>query len=175
MIQSISDYLTSHFSENIINQEKRNSNIPHFYIKPEGLLSVLRGLKEHKVFSFTFLNDLTAVDWLSKRTPRFEVIYLLRSPKNKHLHIQLRVPVDLGEEIPSVTSIFKGANWPEREVFDLFGIRFKDHPYLERIVLPDNFIGHPLRKDYPLEGPGQDYLIENLLQIHIHDDISKEA
>lgn len=81
----------------------------------------------------------------------------------------LKVPLEEGETIPTIVPLYKAANWPEREVFDMFGIEFTGHPQMERILLPDNFQGHPLRKDYPLEGFGQDYLISDLLHIHQED------
>lgn len=171
MTDKVQSFIKNNYSEYLLDRKVENHNIPHFSVKPEGLVKLVQGLKETPGLEFVFLNDLTAVDWLEKRSPRFEVLYLLRSPKNNHFRIQLRVPIDEGETVPSLTSVFKGANWPEREVYDLFGIAFSDHPFMERIVLPDNFVGHPLRKDYPLEGPGQDYLIQDLLQIHVNEDI----
>lgn len=175
MIQKVEDFLKANHSHFLLDREPVVSNVPNFSIKPEGVVPVIRSLKENSELAFGFLNDLTAIDWLDKRSPRFEVVYLLKSFKSgNHSRIQIRVPLEEGEAVSSITSIFKGANWPEREVYDLFGIEFINHPFLERIVLPDNFVGHPLRKDYPLEGPGQDYLIENLLQIHINEDIVKE-
>ncbi|TGN20159.1 NADH-quinone oxidoreductase subunit C [Leptospira idonii] len=173
MKESIQSYLESNFSNFLVTGRDINTNLPYFCIKPEGIVPVVKALKDHPEFRFDYLNDLTAVDWLGKRETRFEIIYLLRSPKNKHFRIQLRVSVEEGESVPSITEIFAGANWPEREVFDLFGISFSQHPRMERLILPDNFVGHPLRKDFPLEGPGQDYLIEDLLTIHIKEDISQ--
>ncbi|XDD51176.1 NADH-quinone oxidoreductase subunit C [Leptospira sp. WS92.C1] len=150
------------------------SNVPVFFIKAEALIPVLSALKNDPSLHYNFLNDLTAIDWLGKREPRFEVCYLLRSGNKASSRIQIKVRVEEGESIPSITGVYKGANWPEREVYDLFGIEFINHPSLDRILLPDNFQGHPLRKDFPLEGFGQDYLIEDLLHIHINDDITKK-
>ncbi|MCW7492961.1 NADH-quinone oxidoreductase subunit C [Leptospira sp. 2 VSF19] len=172
MKEKITEYLNSRFPEVLLPQRDINTNLLYFLIKKESLPIVVQALKDHSEFAFTYLNDLTSVDWLGKREPRFEVVYLLRSPKNKHFRLQLRVPVEEGEEVPSLVSIFPAANWPEREVFDLMGIPFSNHPQMERLIMPDNFIGHPLRKDYPLEGPGQDYLIEDLLTIHVNEDIA---
>lgn len=171
MTEQVEDFLKDKFSTYLLERKVENHNIPNFSIKAEGIVPVVKALRDE--LGFLFLNDLTAVDWMEKRNPRFEVLYLLKAPKKNHFRIQLRVPNDDGDEVPSLTSIFKGANWPEREVYDLFGIRFSDHPFMERIVLPDNFVGYPLRKDYPLEGPGQDYLIQNLLDIHINEDIAR--
>ncbi|MCC5814499.1 MAG: NADH-quinone oxidoreductase subunit C [Leptospira sp.] len=176
MIELVKTFLAKNHSAFLLNKEPVESNIPNISINPEGIVPVIKALKEDKDLAFGFLNDLTAIDWMDKKDPRFEVVYLLKSFKSgNHTLIQIRVPVEEGEAIPSLTGVFKGANWPEREVYDLFGISFIGHPFMERIVLPDNFVGHPLRKDYPLEGPGQDYLIENLLQIHIDEDIAKES
>ncbi|MDX1959565.1 MAG: NADH-quinone oxidoreductase subunit C [Leptospiraceae bacterium] len=169
MKEKVESFLKSKLGNFIFKDEQTKSNIPTFYIKSEGIVPVIQAIKDDPELKFDFLNDLTAVDWLGKKTPRFEVCYLLKSVKNSHARIMLKVPVDEGEMVPSITGVFKGANWPEREVFDLMGIEFVNHPFLERIVLPDNFQGHPLRKDFPLEGFGQDYLISDLLQIHTED------
>jgi NADH-quinone oxidoreductase subunit C len=102
--------------------------------------------------------DVTAVDW-PPRAQRFDVIYSLYSTRLRH-RLRLKVRVADGEPAPSVTAIWPSANWLEREVFDLFGIRFEGHPDLRRILMPDDWQGHPQRKDYPLEGPGE-LLLEN--------------
>ncbi|HZB89022.1 MAG TPA: NADH-quinone oxidoreductase subunit C [Terracidiphilus sp.] len=100
---------------------------------------------------FNFLEDLTAVDWLPSE-PRFQVSYHILSHAMKD-YIRLRVMLS-GDEatLASITSVWPGANYYEREVFDLFGIRFEGHPNLRRILMPDEWVGHPLRKDYPVEG-----------------------
>ena len=165
MKEKIFNYLKNKFSHYIHSESKIRSNMPTFYIHSIGILEVVQSLKESE-FELNFLNNLTAVDWLGKKSYRFEVCYILRSANKQKSRILLKVPLEEGESVPSIVSLFKGANWPEREVFDLFGIKFTDHPNLERIIMPDSFQGHPLRKDYPLEGFGQDYLIENLLEEH---------
>jgi NADH-quinone oxidoreductase subunit C len=172
MKEQILSYLSSEFSHFLIPNREIQTNLPFVTLKPEGIVPVCKALKEHPDFSFTFLNDLTSIDWLGKHPIRFELIYLLKSPKNKHFRLQIRVPIEEGESMPSIVSIYAGANWPEREVFDLMGIPFSGHPRMERLIMPDNFVGHPLRKDYPLEGPGQDYLIQDLLTLHVKEDIS---
>ena len=169
MKEKVESFLKEKFKQFIAKEEEVKSNVPVFFIKAEGIVPVCKALKEDTSLAFTYLNDLTAVDWLGKKTTRFEVCYNLRSPNNKHFRIMLKVPVAEGETVPSIVGVFKGANWPEREVYDLMGISFSDHPYMERIVLPDNFQGYPLRKDFPLEGFGQDYLISDLLHIHQDD------
>lgn len=102
--------------------------------------------------------DVTATDW-PPRERRFDVIYNLYSTRLRH-RVRLKVRVGDGEAAPSVTAIWPAAGWLEREVFDLFGIRFEGHPDLRRILMPDDWQGHPQRKDYPLEGPGE-LLMEN--------------
>jgi NADH-quinone oxidoreductase subunit C len=100
---------------------------------------------------FTFLADLTAVDWYPSE-PRFEVVYHLLSMKSKE---RLRLKVKLAGDdanVESVTGIWPAANFFEREVYDLFGVRFAGHPNLRRIMMPEDWEGHPLRKDYPVEG-----------------------
>lgn len=100
---------------------------------------------------FNYLADLTAVDWYPS-DPRFEVVYhLLSIPRKERVRLKARLDGS-SPVIESVTSVWPNANFYEREVFDLFGIRFTGHPHLERLLMPDNWEGHPLRKDYPVEG-----------------------
>ncbi|MEW6103912.1 MAG: NADH-quinone oxidoreductase subunit C [bacterium] len=103
----------------------------------------------YKKLSFEFLTDICGTDY-PKREKRFDVVYHLYSIEHNH-RICVKTSVSENEDVESVSSIWKGANWHEREVFDLFGIRFLNHPDLKRILLPDEWEGHPLRKDYPLE------------------------
>jgi NADH-quinone oxidoreductase subunit C len=100
---------------------------------------------------FNFLSDVTCVDRYPSE-PRFEVVYhLLSIPKKKR--VRLKVRLDSGSPaLESVTSVWPAANYFEREVFDLFGIRFNGHPYLVRLLMPEDWEGYPLRKDYPVEG-----------------------
>jgi NADH-quinone oxidoreductase subunit C len=90
------------------------------------------------------------VDWWP-RTPRFEVVYLLHSIRH-NLRVRLKTKLSENEDIDSVCAVWRSANWYEREVFDLFGVRFRNHPNLERIMMPADWEGHPLRKDYPVHG-----------------------
>jgi NADH-quinone oxidoreductase subunit C len=112
------------------------------------LLDACRHLKNE---SFTYLVDLTAVDW-KDRQPRFDVVYYLHSFQRNNERIRLKVKVKEGEVCPSATAVFETSNWMEREVFDLFGITFANHPDLRRILTWEGFNGHPLRKDFPVEG-----------------------
>lgn len=111
-------------------------------------LEILRVLRDNPGFSFNFLSDLTAVDWL-ERSPRFDVVYHMRSLTQGH-RLRVKIGVDGAEPwVNSVSSLWKAADWFERECYDMFGIRFEGHPDLRRILLYDSFVGHPLRKDYP--------------------------
>ncbi len=97
---------------------------------------------------YEMMVDLTAVDWFRKKEPRFEVVVnLLSLSKNKRKTIKVKVD-DKTLTVPSITDIYPGANFYEREVFDMFGILFENHPELTRILMPDDWIGYPLRKDY---------------------------
>ena len=108
-------------------------------------------LREDSACPFNFLSDVTCVDWYPAE-PRFEVVYhLLSIPKKERVRLKVRLNSS-SPNVDSLTSTWPGANYFEREVFDLFGIRFAGHPYLRRIMMPEDWEGHPLRKDYPVEG-----------------------
>lgn len=116
-------------------------------VKRDGIVDIMKLLKEQ--FQFEMLADVTAVDYLGKQDVRFEVVYHLNSLEN-NFRLRVKVPVNEDEEVESVTSLWPIANWLEREVWDMFGIRFKNHPDLRRILMYEEFEGHPLRKDYPV-------------------------
>lgn len=99
---------------------------------------------------FQMLVDITAVDWF-QRDPRFDVVYHWLNLVSQE-RLRLKVRVNEGEAVPSLTTRIKGADWFEREVFDMFGVSFSGHPDLRRLLMWDDFPGHPLRKDYPLDG-----------------------
>jgi NADH-quinone oxidoreductase subunit C len=108
-------------------------------------------LRDHPDCAFNFLSDVTCVDRFPAE-PRFEVIYhLLSIPKKERVRLKVRVE-SASLAIESVVPVWPAANYFEREVFDLFGIRFTGHPYLRRLLMPEDWEGHPLRKDYPVEG-----------------------
>ena len=116
----------------------------------EMVAEILVFLRDDDVTAFDLLADQTAADW-PERGKRFDVIYHLYSiPKNHRLRVKAHVGE--GEPVPSAVPIYKAANWHEREIFDLFGIPFDGHPDLRRILLPDEWRGYPLRKEFPLEG-----------------------
>ena len=114
------------------------------------LLKVLNFLKDDKVFQFKQLIDICGVDY-PNRIDRFEIVYHLLSV-SLNQRIRLKLSVNDGDTVPSIVSIFDAANWYEREVWDLYGVIFTDHPDLRRILTDYGFEGHPLRKDFPLSG-----------------------
>jgi NADH-quinone oxidoreductase subunit C len=113
------------------------------------LAEVARTCKDR--LGYAFLVDLTVVDWKERPEGRFDVVYWLHRHRDS-VRLRLKVPVADGTEVPSVTAVWKVANWMEREAFDMFGVYFAGHPNLERILTWEGFNGHPLRKDFPIEG-----------------------
>ena len=119
----------------------------------ENLISVILYLKTNENFKFRQLIDITAADY-PRKEKRFKIIYLFLSHQ-KNIRISVNLNIDEKTIIPSITKIFPSANWMEREVFDMYGVSFKDHPDLRRILTDYGFEGHPLRKDFPLTGNTQ--------------------
>ena len=117
-------------------------------VKKGDIPAICRFLRDDPELSFNFLSCITGVD-LPERNPRFDVVYELYSISKNH-RLRLKVKVNQEESVPSITSIWSTADWHEREVFDLFGINFEGHPDQRRILMPDDYEGHPLRKDFPL-------------------------
>jgi NADH-quinone oxidoreductase subunit C len=118
------------------------------------LRAVMMFLRENEATRCDLLVDIAGMD-TGKESPRFSVVYLLHSIKfNKRLRV--KVPVAEGASLDTVSDIWKAADWMEREVYDMFGIAFDHHPDLRRILLPDDFVGHPLRKEFPLKGENFD-------------------
>ena len=120
-------------------------NQPSVTVARESLVGVSEFFKSDPGGAYTFLTDETAVDY-PKRPKRFEIIYQLYSFKHNH-RLRMKVLTGDGEKVPSVVGIWPAANWLEREVFDMFGVVYEGHPNLKRILLPDEWVGHPLRKD----------------------------
>ncbi len=128
-------------------------------VDPTRLVEVMRFLRDTEGLEFEMLSDVTAVDYLGEE-PRFELVYHLYSvTRNQRVRIKARVPTEPAT-IDSLVEVWPSANWMEREVWDMYGIRFRGHPDLRRLLLYEEFQGHPLRKDYPKEkrqpllGPG---------------------
>ena len=119
-------------------------------IKDVELIDVIHFLKSNDSCKFRQLIDIAGVDY-PENEKRFQLVYLFLSHE-KNIRIKLLIKFNLDQIIPSITKIFPSANWMEREVFDMYGIKFKNHPDLRRILTDYNFKGHPLRKDFPLTG-----------------------
>lgn len=121
-------------------------------IQKDSIVEAIQFLKEDADLDFNMLSDLSALDCLKleDKAHRFEVVYHFYSLKHKH-RVRLKVTAEEGESVPTVTGEYKNANWLEREVFDMFGITFQGHPDLRRILMYEEFEGHPLRKDYPVD------------------------
>jgi NADH-quinone oxidoreductase subunit C len=121
-------------------------------VKPEAIRAVAQGLRDE--LGFSMLEDLTAVDYLDRPevANRFRVVYHFLCPERREL-VRVKVPAGGSDpEVPSVSAIYPGADWLEREVYDMFGIRFTDHPDLRRILMPSDWEGFPCRRDYPWQG-----------------------
>jgi NADH-quinone oxidoreductase subunit C len=121
-----------------------------FYVSREALPAIARRLRDQPDLGFTFLAELTAVDYLP-REPRYEVVYVLVSLINRfRVRLKVRLPAD-DPHIATVTDVWPAANWLEREVWDMFGIAFDGHPDPRRLLMPEDWQGYPLRKDYPVQ------------------------
>jgi NADH-quinone oxidoreductase subunit C len=150
-IRKLTGKLVRQFGEKIVTVEERSgSAIPSVIVSKAKILEALFFLKTDPDCAFDMLTDLFGVDNY-KEKPRFELVYFLNSIKHK-IRLAVKVGVEEGETVPSATGIWKAAEWFEREIYDMFGIRFEGHPDLRRILLDEDFEGHPLRKDFPLEG-----------------------
>ena len=121
-------------------------------VAPDAWHEVALFLRDDPACSMDHFVDLTAVDYPEREPeePRFDVVVFMRSLRKNH-RLRLKTHVRDGQPLDSLTSVWAGANWTEREAFDLFGVRFKGHPDLRRILLYEEFVGHPLRKDYPIQ------------------------
>lgn len=150
-LRRIYDFLTENFESSILGSSFEKKELA-VRVKRKDLLPILAVLKHE--LGFNALDDIIGLDNLrsaAEGSPRFSLLYqLYEFPGFSRLRIS--VDVGEGEEVDSVTSIYKSANWAEREIFDLLGIRFLGHPDLRRIYMPEGYEGHPLRKDFPLEG-----------------------
>ncbi len=143
------EVLKRKFGSQILSLKEEKGEIT-LLVKLEGLKNLLKALRYDDEMAYDMLIDLCGVDYLGE-DPRFEVVYLLRSLRDgDRLRIKVRLNED--QEIETVSDLWRAAEWLERETYDMFGIRFANHPDMRRILLPDDFNGHPLRKDFPAEG-----------------------
>jgi NADH-quinone oxidoreductase subunit C len=146
---SIVETLKGQFGDAILGDQVFRGQLS-IAVSRERIVDVSTFCRDDAALRFDMLTDLTAVD-RTPRQPRFEVVYNLYSfPHNRRL--RLKAPVPENETLPTVEGVWKAANWLEREVYDLFGIVFDGHSDLRRILLWDGYVGHPLRKDFPLHG-----------------------
>jgi NADH-quinone oxidoreductase subunit C len=119
-------------------------------VKRESIIVALQTLRDTPTLDYQMLSDLFGIDF-PERDERFDIVYnLLSLSRMKRLY--LRLSVGEGQEVETATGLFRNADWAEREIFDLFGVTFRNHPDLRRILTPDDWQGHPLRKDYPVTG-----------------------
>ncbi len=149
------DFLRARFPDQVL-EVAYHCGEPLVRLRPERFADVARALRDEPGLRFDYLSNLTAVHWPQRPKP-FEVVYHLFSIPLRH-RVTLKVDVAEHEQPPTVTTVWATANWQEREVFDLFGIHFAGHPDMTRILMTDEWIGHPLRKDYPLEGKPEDHV-----------------
>ncbi|HEY2528386.1 MAG TPA: NADH-quinone oxidoreductase subunit C [Xanthobacteraceae bacterium] len=126
------------------------------------LVSVMRFLRDDARCQFCNLTDITAIDWPS-RERRFDVVYHLLSPKH-NVRIRVKVETDESAAVPSIIEVFAGADWFERETYDLYGVVFSGHPDMRRLLTDYGFDGHPLRKDFPLTG---------FVEVHYDDELKR--
>jgi len=145
------DKLKEHFADAVQETSKAHGELT-IVVSREQIVDICLFLKNDPDLRYNMLMDVAGVDYLG-REPRFEVVYHLYAlPYNRRLRLKVRVPEnDL--VVPSVTSVWSTANWHEREAFDMMGLLFAEHPDLRRIYMPDDYPGHPLRKDFPILGP----------------------
>jgi NADH-quinone oxidoreductase subunit C len=154
-----------------VKKSQINFNQLFIYIDVEDIISTILFLKTNEKCKFKQLIDITAVDY-PQREKRFKIVYLLLSHEN-NLRIVININIDEKIIVPSITKIFPSANWMEREVFDMYGISFKDHPDLRRILTDYEFEGYPLRKDFPLTGHTEVRYSENQKKV-IYEPVKLE-
>jgi len=148
-LKNLEKLINSELSTKIKGSKIKHNQI-YLNISNVDLIDVILFLKTNKNTKFKQLIDITAVDYIEKEK-RFKIVYLLLSHEFNH-RIQIDFSINENDLVSTLVSIFPAANWMEREVFDMYGIKFKDHPDLRRILTDYGFEGHPLRKDFPLTG-----------------------
>jgi len=149
-LKSLAKYIQENCQYEITALPIKNDNLI-IYVEAYNIITFLNFLKTDQNLSFKILLDVFGADFLGKKTKRFEVIYNLLSLKN-NCRLTIKVALDCDNSIPTASTIFSSAGWFEREVFDMYGIVFENHPDLRRILTDYGFEGHPLRKDFPLTG-----------------------
>jgi NADH-quinone oxidoreductase subunit C len=152
----MTELIQQHLPDGSFEPAAAADGMPTIYVPRERLLTTLRTLRDAPELRFAFLVDIIGVDFYP-REPRYEVVYLLASlgtagfgATPRRLRVKVRVPGD-DARLPTVRDIWKAADWAERELWDLFGIRIDGHPDLRRLLMPEDWDGHPMRKDYPVQ------------------------
>jgi NADH-quinone oxidoreductase subunit C len=145
------ELLQQHLPEGSFEPAASADGMPTIYVRREQLVETMRVLRETAGLRFTFLADIVGVDYIP-REPRFEVLYLLANVSDapKRLRVKVRVP-GADPSVPTVAGVFKMADWAERELWDMFGIRVDGHPDLRRLLMPEDWDGFPQRRDYPVQ------------------------
>ncbi len=152
MEEKVREFLKSHFPDAVVSEDNFRDQ-QSFYIQPDQLMPIVEAIVENSDLDTRYLCDITSVDWMEQQEEkggRFEVVYNFYSLSHKHrFFLKMMLPAE-NPEVESLTPLFNGANWMEREVWDLMGIKFTGHPNLTKILTPDELEGHPLRRDFPL-------------------------
>lgn len=155
-VHPVIEALTAAFSGRFAHEGEDALGTPIVRIADADLVEVMTSLRDADATRFDLLSSVTAIDW-TEREPRFDVVYHLYSVGRGH-RLTVKSGCDGETGVPTVVPIWPAADWLERETYDLYGIPFRGHPDLRRIFLPEDWEGHPLRKDYPLEGPNLELL-----------------
>ena len=146
MAKKLIDFVKKHFKDEVLDTHSRLGN-DTVILNKDRLVEIVEKLRDDEATKMNFLRAITCVDYL-QRIPRFEVVYILYSIDKKHM-LTLRVPVEESDcSVPTLESLFGSAHWMEREVWDMYGVEFTGHSDLRRVLLYEEFEGHPLRKDY---------------------------
>lgn len=149
-------HIEDRFPDDVIGTEEFRGQVS-VYLKKDRLPEIFRYLHDEPSLNLDYLKDLCGVDYLGRKEIRFEVVYHLYSMQHEHM-IRIKVPVSESDcSIDSVVPIWVGANWHERECYDMYGIEFRGHPDHRRILMPEDWEGFPLRKDYPAKGPEKEW------------------
>lgn len=152
----IAEKLKEKFPEDVLGHTEFRGQVS-VTVNKNNIASICKAIHDDPALKFDYLKDLTAVDWLGKKDVRFEVVYNLYSMTHHHF-IRLKAAVSEADcTIDSVVPVWRGADWHERECFDMFGIKFNGHHDLRRILMPEDWQGFPLRKDYPIKGPSTEW------------------
>lgn len=152
----VAEKIKERFPEEVLDVKEFRGQVS-VTLKKERILDICRFLHDDPDLFFDYLVDVCGADYLGKNEKRFEVVYHLYSIKHRHA---LRLKAEVAGDTPSIDSVMPvwiGANWHEREAYDMYGIVFNGHPDLRRVLLPEDWEGYPLRKDYPLQGPEKEW------------------